>query len=57
MLDIITMNEYINGKKPPLLRGGTFCSPPASVRSALRIGDAPATRTANLCFRPSRTYP
>jgi formylglycine-generating enzyme required for sulfatase activity len=39
-----------------LLRGGTFNYRPASVRSALRDWYAPADRSANFGFRPSRTY-
>ncbi len=47
--------EHIN-ENPRLLRGGTFFDPPALVRSANRNGYAPANRSTNYGFRPSRTY-
>ena len=53
----INIQVTINYTDPRILRGGTFGSPPALVRSALRYGSAPAYRYFNLGFRPSRTYP
>jgi formylglycine-generating enzyme required for sulfatase activity/tetratricopeptide (TPR) repeat protein len=55
--DLINMMEYVNEKDPRLLRGGSFYFLPALVRSASRDGVAPASRSANGGFRPSRTYP
>ena len=54
--DIIYIREYVNGKDPRLLRGGTFFNRPASVRSADRFWLAPALRIPLNGFRPSRTY-
>jgi formylglycine-generating enzyme required for sulfatase activity len=41
---------------PRLLRGGTFAGLPAFLRSAYRLGDAPADRNSFLGFRLARTY-
>jgi formylglycine-generating enzyme required for sulfatase activity/tetratricopeptide (TPR) repeat protein len=54
--DIITKSETIAEKNPRLLRGGTFGTRSASVRSAYRISIAPSGRDASLGFRPARTY-
>ena len=55
--DVIHIYEHVNEKNPRLLRGGSFLSVPAFVRSALRSWFAPAYRDTYLGFRPSRTYP
>jgi eukaryotic-like serine/threonine-protein kinase len=55
--DTISITISVNEKNPRLLRGGSFISRPASVRSASRNWSAPAARSTNLGFRPSRTYP
>jgi formylglycine-generating enzyme required for sulfatase activity len=55
--DDIYTSEYINEKNLRLLRCGTFSFPPALVRSAYRNWHAPASRSTNVGFRPSRTYP
>jgi serine/threonine protein kinase/formylglycine-generating enzyme required for sulfatase activity len=39
-----------------VLRGGAFGGPAALVRSAQRLGDAPALRNSNVGFRPARTF-
>ncbi len=52
----INISEVIDEQSPRVLRGGTFNSPPAVVRSAYRIWDAPANRNLYNGFRPSRTY-
>ena len=54
--DSINISESIVEKKPRLLRGVSFAYPPALVRSANRGGVAPANRSSNNGFRPSRTY-
>src|SRR5208282_5226508 len=55
--DIINTSESIIEKDPRLLRGGSFDSQPAFVRSANRDRFAPADRDVHIGFRPSRTYP
>ena len=54
--DRINISEYINEKTPRLLRGGAFGDPPANVRSAYRLGHAPANRNLYNGFRPARTW-
>src|SRR5262249_45912195 len=39
-----------------VLRGGSFSLPASVARSALRTGDAPATRFYYYGFRPARTF-
>jgi formylglycine-generating enzyme required for sulfatase activity len=55
-----TVEDNINiqniPSNPRLLRGGAFNYGPALVRSADRVGWAPASRLINIGFRPSRTY-
>ncbi len=55
--DIVTLYTTIDEKNFRVLRGGTFFSQPASVRSALRVRFAPAYRLTDFGFRPSKTYP
>ncbi|MFI5455728.1 MAG: formylglycine-generating enzyme family protein [Isosphaerales bacterium] len=57
IIDHINLLESINEKNPRLLRGGTFDSQPAYVRSAYRFRDAPSNRISDDGFRPARTYP
>ncbi len=52
----INISESIVEKIPRILRGGAFLNHPALVRSAVRLGHAPASRYASYGFRPSRTY-
>jgi formylglycine-generating enzyme required for sulfatase activity len=40
-----------------LLRGGSFASHPACVRSAYRYGNQPSVRDFDYGFRPARSYP
>ena len=54
--DIINISESIVEKTPRILRGGSFSSLPAHVRSANRYWHAPSDRDADIGFRPSRTY-
>ena len=54
--DNINISESIIERNPRLLRGGSFNYLPAVVRSAIRGWSAPAYRSTNLGFRPSRTY-
>ena len=54
--DIINISESIIEKDPRFLRGGSFDDLPANVRSASRARHAPANRSANVGFRPSRTW-
>ena len=54
--DDMTILVSINEKIPRLLRGGSFSSRPASVRSEYRYGYAPALRINNDGFRLARTY-
>ena len=54
--DNINISESIIEKNPRLLRGGSFIYPPAFVRSANRNRNAPAYRSTDDGFRPSRTY-
>ena len=54
--DNITMLLSIKEQNPRILRGGTFIYPPAWVRSASRIRNAPSIRNSDIGFRPSRTY-
>jgi formylglycine-generating enzyme required for sulfatase activity len=54
--DNINILESVLAKDPRLSRGGAFEYRPAYVRSAHRNGNAPSGRTANIGFRPSRTY-
>ena len=54
--DEINMRSYVIEKNPRFLRGGTFLSHPAYVRSADRLWNAPAYRDNYIGFRPSRTY-
>jgi eukaryotic-like serine/threonine-protein kinase len=56
-IDHIRTWEFIIQKNPRLLRGGAFYFHPADVRSANRDGNAPSYRSANVGFRPARTYP
>jgi formylglycine-generating enzyme required for sulfatase activity/tetratricopeptide (TPR) repeat protein len=53
--DSINISESTNEKYPRLLRGGSFVSQPAYVRSASRNWNAPALRSSLDGFRPSRT--
>jgi eukaryotic-like serine/threonine-protein kinase len=53
-LTIISLHG--SNQSPPLLRGGGFINPPASVRSAERYWSAPANRSTNFGFRLARTY-
>ncbi len=55
-IDHRSIVEYISEKTPRLLRGGSFNNLPANVRSAHRNRNAPAYRSYNIGFRPSRTY-
>jgi formylglycine-generating enzyme required for sulfatase activity len=50
-----TMDDIIDDT-PRLLRGGSFVNQPAYVRSALRIGYAPASRNFYVGFRLAGTY-
>jgi formylglycine-generating enzyme required for sulfatase activity len=52
----ISISDVINEKYPRILRGGAFSYQPAVVRSAYRHRYAPALRSTNNGFRPSRTY-
>ena len=54
--DSIDIAEVIYEKNPRLLRGATFISRPADVRSANRNWSAPAGRSSFYGFRPSRTW-
>jgi formylglycine-generating enzyme required for sulfatase activity len=54
--DNINIYEYVVGKHPRLLRGGSFFELPAEVRSAFRNRFAPSVRSTGLGFRPARTY-
>jgi serine/threonine protein kinase/formylglycine-generating enzyme required for sulfatase activity/tetratricopeptide (TPR) repeat protein len=54
--DNINVITYLNGINPRLLRGATFDLRAAYVRSAVRIGSAPANRNSLYGFRPARTY-
>jgi formylglycine-generating enzyme required for sulfatase activity len=56
VVDNINIQLYVNESNPRLLRGGAFGYPPAFVRSAYRVGFAPALRSSGYGFRPSRTY-
>jgi hypothetical protein len=53
----IGINLSVNESSPRILRGGTFGSLAAYVRSARRDRIAPANRSSDYGFRPSRTYP
>jgi formylglycine-generating enzyme required for sulfatase activity len=55
--DVVIKSTSLDEKNRRVLRGGTFFSQPASVRSALRIRFAPAYRLTDYGFRPSRTCP
>jgi formylglycine-generating enzyme required for sulfatase activity len=46
----------INSKDSRVLRGGSFINLPSYVRSASRIGSAPASRLSGFGFRPARTF-
>jgi formylglycine-generating enzyme required for sulfatase activity len=46
----------INDQRPRVLRGGAFGYPPGVVRSAFRGRSAPAERSKDLGFRPSRAF-
>ena len=48
-------SEFIK-ETPRLLRGGSFYYPPSFIRSADRLGDAPAYRLSDFGCRPCRTY-
>ena len=52
----ITTLSYVIDKDPRLLRGGTFGSRSAFVRSAFRDSALPSLRLMLYGFRPSRTY-
>jgi len=54
-VDNINTSEHVD-INPRILRGGSFFSHAALVRSALRFWNAPANRYSDLGFRPSRTY-
>ena len=54
--DVIHIYESIIERNPRLLRGGTFSSPPAFVRSANRLRDQPSDRNFFVGFRLARTY-
>ena len=54
---LLHMHELVNENVPRLLRGGTFDSTAAFVRSAHRYWAAPSDRDANCGFRPCRTFP
>jgi formylglycine-generating enzyme required for sulfatase activity/energy-coupling factor transporter ATP-binding protein EcfA2 len=54
--DIINTSSHVN-LAFRRLRGGSFNSHPADVRSAYRVWDTPALRGTSTGFRPSRTYP
>ena len=54
--DVIHIYESIIERNPRLLRGGTFSSPPAFVRSANRLRDQPSDRNFSVGFRLARTY-
>src|SRR5262249_9117436 len=55
--DNIIICESIKDKIPRLLRGGSFQTRPAYVRSAYRYWRyAPALRITNIGLRPSRTW-
>ena len=54
--DVINISDSVIEKNPRLLRGGTFISRPAVVRSAYRDWYAPASRGTNIGFRPSTTW-
>jgi formylglycine-generating enzyme required for sulfatase activity len=55
--DDLKIPLFVNESNPRVLRGGTFISLPAYVRSAGRDWYAPVVRGVSLGFRPSRTYP
>jgi formylglycine-generating enzyme required for sulfatase activity len=55
--DDINIQAIVNIGIPRLLRGGSFGSRAADVRSAGRGGSDPSNRDSNIGFRPSRTYP
>jgi formylglycine-generating enzyme required for sulfatase activity len=55
-VDNINIQSSIISSDPRLLRGGSFTNRPALVRSANRLGYAPANRVTFSGFRPSRTY-
>jgi sulfatase modifying factor 1 len=50
-----TENSFSVGDTRRVLRGGAFCHPASSARSAVRAVDAPANRGDGLGFRPART--
>jgi Domain of unknown function (DUF4158)/Sulfatase-modifying factor enzyme 1 len=54
--NIIEIYESISEKDRRLLRVGSFTNQPAIVRSAFRLGNAPASRFTNYGFRSARTY-
>jgi formylglycine-generating enzyme required for sulfatase activity len=54
--DKLNIDTDIGFRNLCILRGGTFLSQPANVRSADRHRIAPAYRYHNDGFRPSRTY-
>lgn len=53
---IINLYEHVN-ENPRLIRGGSFSSLPAYVRSARRGWYAPSRRGSDFGFRLARTYP
>jgi formylglycine-generating enzyme required for sulfatase activity len=53
----VNIAQSITGKDPRVLRGGSFYSQPANVRSAVRGRLAPSNRGTNIGFRLARTYP
>ena len=55
--DAINISESIIEENPRLLRGGSFNYPPALVRSASRVWNAPSFRSIFYGFRLARTYP
>ena len=55
--DVINISESIIEENPRLLRGGSFNYPPALVRSASRVWNAPSFRSIFYGFRLARTYP
>ena len=54
--DGINISESIIERYPRLLRGGSFSSQPAFVRSAIRGRNLPSYRLINYGFRLARTY-
>ena len=52
----INISTSVTDEHPRILRGGSFVYHPAYVRSAYRNWCAPAYRSTNYGFRPSRTY-